>query len=191
MIQDPAILTRVAKWLGLKGTSPEVMQIPFLGAVLTLPIEKDSPSKGLPSLPLTTTRLTVQQFTAPAVGVDFIVTVPQDEIWRVHSMQCRLVTSGVGGPRYLEAVAYLAALATEKVWGSPIPGSVGISSTVNITFAIGMPPVAAAAPATATGFLPGWATLMPGMHFGLWVYQLNAADQIDQCIIAYEKFSAW
>lgn len=136
-IDDPGFPRRLLRLLQSRGTNPETpKEIPFVGAVITLPgealLENARRSAGPPTGKLREITLD------PAAGAELIFTVPEDKAWKVQSIKGTLVTSATvitRLPRFF--VASAAGLSDIILGPDPANGQLA-GETVSWTWARGL-----------------------------------------------------
>lgn len=176
MIQDPRILTRIARFIGVKGTSPGIPALPLLGAIVNVPIS-ESPEEAEEVLVLPN----------PALGGIATVQVAGGEAIRLLAAHFRYVASGIAANRFMLIDAVLTGSTTAFIWRTlhSTAHTAGITADYSAAVGTGI----ASSNLDRVFPLPYEAIIPPGYTLSIYAREIDGGDQISRVRLLIKRLT--
>lgn len=175
-IDDPSFPKRLINLLQSRGTNLETpKEIPFVGAVITLPGEQllERAARGASWI-----TLSVNEPANPAPAASATITVPEREVWEIFSVRFELITAAPAGMR--EIILAFDSGANAQTFAEVITTfEQGPGITQAYTFARGIPQAIDTSLSRAQTSIPGNMVLLPGWRMRIVVNNIQAGDQLN------------
>jgi hypothetical protein len=130
-------------------------------------------------------RIVANMQTPPPAGSPFIITVPAGRIWWVLAVRFDLVTSAAATTRHAVIGSYLRNLRNAVI--ALFPATQGASASITY-FATYLGPTTAPAGSPFIGTTLPYLVVYPGENIEIRVFNMNAADQITNILLAYVEY---